>query len=171
MPVLSMQDELKCAICLEYLVKPTQLHACGHSFCTLCLHTCVQRCGARCPECRMDIAEAPSAPFLGIERAILLSLQSCEQELLRYRQRVADAELSIRQLEDVWKRFRGKKPIYDKEDEIYRCPECHWEIDDRTGICTGAACDLFYPSAVTNADEEEDEEEEDEEEEDEDEEA
>jgi hypothetical protein len=164
----SFRSQFQCPICLDLLVKPTLLHGCGHSFCSLCLHAFVSGGGTRCPECRTEIKAAPSAPCLAMERALLALLGSYAPpaEVQLHAQRVQAAELRLRGLPDMWKRFQGKQPNYDKEDEVYRCLECQWEVNQRDGHCTN--CDEVYPSVVRPPGSDDDDEEEEEEEEEED---
>ncbi|GBG91071.1 hypothetical protein CBR_g51805 [Chara braunii] len=46
-----LRQELSCAVCLEICVEPSTT-TCGHSFCSSCLRSSIQRCGPKCPKCR-----------------------------------------------------------------------------------------------------------------------
>lgn len=51
MRVLVPEKMIECGICLDLIVEPLTI-ACGHSFCRMCLHTCLRRSNKKCPACR-----------------------------------------------------------------------------------------------------------------------
>ncbi|XP_027716312.1 LOW QUALITY PROTEIN: E3 ubiquitin-protein ligase TRIM7-like [Vombatus ursinus] len=52
-PVRLLQEEVTCAICLDYLHEPVTID-CGHNFCRACITRCWDEMGRRfpCPQCR-----------------------------------------------------------------------------------------------------------------------
>ncbi|CAM4558718.1 E3 ubiquitin-protein ligase TRIM39-like isoform X2 [Lepidochelys kempii] len=52
-PVLSLQDELSCSICLEYFKEPVSIH-CGHNYCRACISQFWGEMDTNfsCPQCR-----------------------------------------------------------------------------------------------------------------------
>ncbi|EMP25889.1 Zinc finger protein RFP [Chelonia mydas] len=52
-PVLSLQDELSCSICLEYFKEPVSIH-CGHNYCRACISQFWGETDTNfsCPQCR-----------------------------------------------------------------------------------------------------------------------
>ena len=157
-PPPNYRAEFQCAICLDLLVKPVQLHDCSHTFCTICLHTFVEAGGLACPECRTVIKVPPSAVSLSMERALhsLMSAYDTPEEVQRQTKR--EQEASTVSTDVLWKRI-AKQPRYDAEDDLFFCTICHHEIDDRDGYCT--KCNEFYPAAIREQPEEEEDEEDD----------
>ncbi|XP_068959505.1 LOW QUALITY PROTEIN: E3 ubiquitin-protein ligase TRIM11-like [Petaurus breviceps papuanus] len=52
-PVRLLQEEVTCAVCLDYLHEPVTID-CGHNFCRACITRCWDEMGRRfpCPQCR-----------------------------------------------------------------------------------------------------------------------
>ena len=50
----ALEDVMKCAICLEYMVQPMTLNECAHSYCKICLvtHLSVSK---TCPLCMVHV--------------------------------------------------------------------------------------------------------------------
>ena len=46
-----VKDQLNCCICLERMKVPTSAIPCLHTFCELCILTCLKR-DNKCPTCR-----------------------------------------------------------------------------------------------------------------------
>ncbi|XP_038227459.1 zinc finger protein RFP-like isoform X2 [Dermochelys coriacea] len=80
-PVLSLQDELSCSICLEYFKEPVSIH-CGHNYCRACISQCWGETDTNfsCPQCRETAQQKLFRPNreLGkvVEIARQLSLQA-----------------------------------------------------------------------------------------------
>ncbi|CAM4558017.1 E3 ubiquitin-protein ligase TRIM7-like isoform X1 [Lepidochelys kempii] len=53
-PARSLQDELTCPVCLEYLRDPVMVSDCGHNFCRACVTKCWEDSerSLGCPQCR-----------------------------------------------------------------------------------------------------------------------
>jgi hypothetical protein len=155
-----LEDDLTCSICLELLTRPVTLSDCGHSFCFLCIRTMVSsevdRAGDaggikyHCPSCRVRILHPPTAPNHMMAKCVktlvsawapkareeaLKSMRETEEQV----DKVLDAAREGRC--DPWSFFAAQEPIYDKEDGVYRCALCVWELDD-DGSCQhcGWAC-------------------------------
>uniref|UniRef100_A0A452HZC4 RING-type domain-containing protein n=1 Tax=Gopherus agassizii TaxID=38772 RepID=A0A452HZC4_9SAUR len=60
-PARSLQDELTCPVCLEYLRDPVMVSDCGHNFCRACVTKCWEESERSlcCPQCREP---APAGP-------------------------------------------------------------------------------------------------------------
>eukprot|EP00960_Hanusia_phi_P035515 751763-Hanusia_phi.AAC.2 len=176
----SLETDLTCPICLDLVARPVTLTECGHTFCFLCIRTNIrtvqdQQLVPSCPNCRKNITITPSAPNLMIEKCVktlIMSKPASEQnELLgKLKESTNRADRIIKHEEDVWSCFQmHQDPLFDADDNVYRCRVCMWEIDEEF-TCTNPACRRRWSSSqsmremhVNVDDEEEDEQEEEEE--------
>ena len=55
------EEDLKCAICLDFFTAPVRITRCGHNFCQGCLTKMVTAGNTTwaCPECRKEQNQAP----------------------------------------------------------------------------------------------------------------
>ncbi|KYO17310.1 zinc finger protein RFP isoform A [Alligator mississippiensis] len=58
-PGRGLQDELTCAVCLEYFRDPVMVSDCGHNFCRACVTQCWEEAGRGlcCPQCREPVPQ------------------------------------------------------------------------------------------------------------------
>jgi len=50
-----VNDEFRCAICLDICTDTHLNPECGHRFCGLCIKNCLAKCRNECPNCRAHI--------------------------------------------------------------------------------------------------------------------
>ena len=55
------EEDLKCALCLDFFTAPVRITRCGHNFCQECLTRMIPAGETiwNCPECRMEQNQAP----------------------------------------------------------------------------------------------------------------
>ena len=54
------EEDLKCALCLDFFTAPVRITKCGHNFCQQCLAEIIAigKDSWRCPECRTEQSQA-----------------------------------------------------------------------------------------------------------------
>ncbi|KIX06920.1 uncharacterized protein Z518_04896 [Rhinocladiella mackenziei CBS 650.93] len=145
-----MRNLSLCKICIKPFYEPFVL-ACGHTYCYSCLAGWFGGPQARkrkknCPDCRVEVTVQPSPNYLlrdlvhmFISRAELLP----EDETVQEHQQAKEDEASVLAADraggglfkGAFKRLRPgydhwNRGFYDPGDNILRCPDCHWELED-----------------------------------------
>ncbi|KAK6364365.1 E3 ubiquitin ligase [Exophiala oligosperma] len=147
-----MRNLSLCKICIKPFYEPFIL-ACGHTYCYSCLANwfgCAHNRHKKknCPDCRAEVTLQPSPNFLlrdlvhmFIGRAELLP----EDETVAEHQKAKDDEAGQLAADRAGQGlFKGvfkhqhtfhipsfwARGILDHEDNVMRCPECHWELED-----------------------------------------
>ena len=133
-----------CAICSRPFYEP-YIISCGHTFCFSCLQQYFSSGNQRrktCPSCRQPVLHDPAPNFA--LRDITHNLIS-KPELLLYDETTekhiqwANEEASILSKAKTSKGAQrslfgfhvdGRRPLYDMEDGVHRCPNCNWELED-----------------------------------------
>lgn len=134
---------LGCTICSTIMLEPYTLQ-CGHTFCKDCLISWlkqVQEGVSTCPTCRKPIESEPHLSLALRELALVVVASNN----VKYPDRVVPP--SALELDRV-PRFLDHivpPPRYDTEDDVYRCTQCSYEVED-DGHCSG--CGRFYPSVA-----------------------
>jgi hypothetical protein len=147
----SMRQLITCKICQRFLSEPYGL-ACGHTYCYVCLDAwLVAQRKRTCPDCRGTIKTQPVPSFLIREmtrvfayRAELLPDGETVEEHDEYIKE-AVAKVSIDKesgglFSGLFKHGERMQwmPLHDPGDDVDRCPNCHWELEE--GVC--ASCGL-----------------------------
>lgn len=142
----SMRQLITCKICQRFLSEPYGL-ACGHTYCYVCLDAwLVAQKKRTCPDCRATIKQQPVPSFLIREMTRVFAYRA---ELLPDGETVEEHDEYIK--EAVGKVTRDKEsgglfsglfkhgerlqwlPLHDPGDDVDRCPNCHWELEE--GVC------------------------------------
>lgn len=141
----AMRGLITCKICQRFLSEPYGL-ACGHTYCYVCLDAwLVAQRKRTCPDCRASIKHEPVPSYLIREMTRVFAYRA---ELLPDGETVEEHDEYIR--EAVAKvagdkqnggLFRGLfqnermrwMPLHDPGDQVDRCPNCHWELEE--GVC------------------------------------
>ncbi|KAF4553907.1 Zinc finger C3HC4 type domain-containing protein 1 [Elsinoe fawcettii] len=142
-----LRQTLTCKICEKLFYEPYVLH-CGHTYCYRCLSTWFNsNSKMSCPNCRVRITQTP-APSYAIKDMVLVFMKRAE--LLPDGETVQEHEIWRKEEEDhltadknnkdprsggLFKgRFNGRRgvlrPLVDPTDNVARCPNCHWELED-----------------------------------------
>jgi len=155
----SLRQMLTCKICERLYYEPYVL-ACGHTYCYSCLSTWFTANRKKpCPNCRVPTKEQPAPSYvikdmvhLFVLRSELLPDGETREQHLQWQQEEAEIVQRDRDNGDapggglfkgVFNKRRGipHAPVYDPEDNVDRCPRCHWELEDdmcqRCGIHVG----------------------------------
>ncbi|KIW26251.1 uncharacterized protein PV07_09364 [Cladophialophora immunda] len=153
-----------CKICMRSLYEPYVL-SCGHTYCYTCLASWFGGAQRRnksksCPDCRTKIMTQPSPNYLLrdlvhmlIGRADLLPEDETIQEHQVAKEEEAAQLAADRNGPGLFKgifltpiraQLRWGRGILDLEDNVVRCPECHWEIED--GECGRCGFNEIYDS-------------------------
>ncbi|KIW51218.1 hypothetical protein PV05_09960 [Exophiala xenobiotica] len=154
-----------CKICIKPFYEPFIL-GCGHTYCYSCLASWfggaqTRKKNKNCPDCRAEVTIQPSPNFLlrdlvhmFIGRAELLP----EDETVHEHQQAREDEAVLLAADragpglfkGVFKRphpahvfFPWARGILDHEDNVMRCPECHWELED--GQCLQCGFHEYEP--------------------------
>ncbi|KAK6350821.1 E3 ubiquitin ligase [Orbilia javanica] len=154
-----LQKCATCVVCQDLLFEPYSL-GCGHVFCYTCLRDWFHQ-KKTCPECRARARHQPAPAYLirdmidtFVQRAVL---QSPHEEGLALKQQKEEA-LKVIELDrsdprglfgGMFTRRPDSQPVYDPADGVARCPDCHWEIENR--VCTNCRR-RFYGSEMPGAD-------------------
>ncbi|KIW72016.1 hypothetical protein PV04_00240 [Phialophora macrospora] len=146
-----MRNLSLCKICIKPFYEPFIL-PCGHTYCYSCLASWFgggtgRRSKSTCPDCRANVRVEPSPNYLlrdlvhmFIGRAELLP----EDETVQEHQTAKDEEAVLLAADRagpglfkgaflglgharVARNWRGG--ILDPEDNVWRCPNCHWELE------------------------------------------
>lgn len=169
--VRDLRDSLTCQICLKLLYEPFTT-SCGHTYCYECLNQWFAGNGdglkKTCPDCRSRIRHQPAPAFLVRQMVEVL----CKRNELLPDGETVDEHTQMRQemvsLVDKHKSdtskhgglFEGRfahpdrpNAFYSADENIWRCPSCHNELEDH--YCE--ACELMFDeegNPVRNYDEE-----------------
>ena len=145
----SMRNLITCKICQRFLSEPYGL-ACGHTYCYVCLDAwLVAQRKRTCPDCRATIKQQPVPSFLIREmtrvfayRAELLPDGETVEEHDEY---IKEAVAKVSEDKESGGLFSGLfrnaerlqwGPLHDPGDDVDRCPNCHWELEEgRCGSC------------------------------------
>ena len=88
------EEDLKCALCLDFFTAPVRITKCGHNFCQQCLTEMVPAGEATwpCPECRTEQNQAPE------EQARNFFLEKTVEKFLSMRETMCAAHGSQKKL-------------------------------------------------------------------------
>lgn len=134
---------LKCTVCTSLMLEPYTLQ-CGHTFCKDCLKSWlkqIQEGVTTCPTCRKPIE---SEPYLSLALRELALVVVASNNIKYPEREIPPSALEL----DKVPRFLDHivpPPKYDTDDDVYRCTQCHYEVED-DGHCSG--CGRFYPSVA-----------------------
>jgi hypothetical protein len=143
-----MRQLITCKICQRFLSEPYGL-ACGHTYCYVCLDAwLVAQKKRTCPDCRATIKEQPVPSYLIREMTRVFAYR---QELLpdgetveEHDEYIKEAVAQVSTDKETGGLFSGLfkggrmhwMPIHDPGDDVDRCPNCHWELEEgRCGSC------------------------------------
>ncbi|KIX97738.1 uncharacterized protein Z520_06516 [Fonsecaea multimorphosa CBS 102226] len=153
-----------CKICMRSLYEPFIL-SCGHTYCYSCLASWFggalrRRSKKNCPDCRARITAEPSPNYILRDLVHMLTGRAellPEDETLQEHQLAKDVEAAqvaadrtgpglfkgifVRPIRG---QLRWGQGILDPEDNVLRCPECHWELED--GECPHCGFHEMYDS-------------------------
>lgn len=131
-------EPLVCTICQELMLNPYSL-GCGHTFCGLCLqHWFKNRQynngDKTCPTCRTKVTVKPVHVHALRELAdnVLAAVEKADPA-----HAAEIREHSQPHSGPLFDEFHFAAPMRDREDDVYRCPECNWEIEDGTCVNCG----------------------------------
>jgi hypothetical protein len=144
----TMRQLITCKICQRFLSEPYGL-ACGHTYCYVCLDAwLVAQKKRTCPDCRATIKEQPIPSYLIREMTRVFAYR---QELLPEGETVEEHDEYIKEAvaqvsgdKETGGLFSGLfkggrmhwMPLHDPGDDVDRCPNCHWELEEgRCGSC------------------------------------
>jgi hypothetical protein len=144
----TMRQLITCKICQRFLSEPYGL-ACGHTYCYVCLDAwLVAQKKRTCPDCRATIGEQPVPSYLIREMTRVFAYR---QELLPDGETVEEHDEYIKEAvaqvatdketDGLFSGlFKGGRmhwmPLHDPGDDVDRCPNCHWELEEgRCGSC------------------------------------
>jgi hypothetical protein len=144
----TMRQLITCKICQRFLSEPYGL-ACGHTYCYVCLDAwLVAQKKRTCPDCRATIKEQPVPSYLIREMTRVFAYR---QELLPEGETVEEHDEYIKEAvaqvsgdKETGGLFSGLfeggrmhwMPLHDPGDDVDRCPNCHWELEEgRCGSC------------------------------------
>ena len=141
----TMRQLITCKICQRFLSEPYGL-ACGHTYCYVCLDAwLVAQKKRTCPDCRATIKEQPVPSYLIREMTRVFAYR---QELLPEGETVEEHDEYIKEAvaqvsgdKETGGLFSGLfkggrmhwMPLHDPGDDVDRCPNCHWELEE--GSC------------------------------------
>ncbi|KAF2405316.1 hypothetical protein EJ06DRAFT_518315 [Trichodelitschia bisporula] len=148
----SIRSMVTCKICYGLLYEPYTT-SCGHTYCYSCLCNSFGApssggaSGKSCPECRTTLDHAPAPSYLVrelthhlIKKPELLPTGETLDQHAEWQKEQAD--MVQRDKTNTDRRngglFRGHfrrrmRPVHDAQDDVDRCPYCHWEVAD--GVC------------------------------------
>jgi hypothetical protein len=148
-----MRSLALCKICIKPFYEPFIL-SCGHTYCYSCLASWFggghgRKSKKSCPDCRARVRVQPSPNYLlrdlvhmFIGRAELLPEDETVQEHEQAKEEEAVLLAADRAGSGLFKGVFAEPagPLYfqrqwghgfhDPEDNVVRCPECHWELED-----------------------------------------
>jgi len=148
----TMRQLITCKICQRFLSEPYGL-ACGHTYCYVCLDAwLVAQKKRTCPDCRATIKEQPVPSYLIREMTRVFAYR---QELLPDGETVEEHDEYIKEAvskvstdKDAGGLFSGLfkggrmhwMPMHDPGDDVDRCPNCHWELEE--GRCNSCGLNI-----------------------------
>ncbi|RVX73993.1 hypothetical protein B0A52_02883 [Exophiala mesophila] len=144
-----MRNLSLCKICIKPFYEPFIL-ACGHTYCYSCLASWFggghgRKRNKNCPDCRAAVTVQPSPNYLlrdlshmFVGRAELLPEDETLEEHQTGKREEADLLAADRAGPGLFKGAFAVKSrvlrlgggILDAEDNVVRCPECHWELEE-----------------------------------------
>ncbi|OAP54932.1 hypothetical protein AYL99_10632 [Fonsecaea erecta] len=164
-----------CKICMRSLYEPFIL-SCGHTYCYTCLTSWFgeklvrkgQGNKRNCPDCRTKIRVQPSPNYLLrdlvhmlISRADLLPEDESVQDHQLAKEEEAASLAADRKGPGIFKGIFEKKEqragiwargLRDEEDNVVRCPDCHWELENgECGRC-GFLEDMYNSASPFESD-------------------
>ncbi|KXS94522.1 hypothetical protein AC579_2836 [Pseudocercospora musae] len=147
----AMRQLITCKICLRFLYEPYAL-TCGHTYCYSCIMNWMGKDQAQqkkktCPDCRTIIREQPAPSYLIKEMVLIFSnrvelLPEGETSEEHHAMAREEAETVAKDKADMdqetgglfqgrFKRGGRLNPVLairDLSDNVYRCPNCAFEI-------------------------------------------
>ncbi|KAL3481653.1 hypothetical protein BJX99DRAFT_218742 [Aspergillus californicus] len=138
---------IQCGICIRPLYEPFTL-ACGHTFCYGCLTSWFAEGSSNktCPDCRAPVKSEPAPAYLVravvqlfTSRAELLDKgETTDQHKTHSVEEAQKLETDKKNpnpkdgglFRGIFNKKRPNRPIVDLEDNVVRCPECSWELDE-----------------------------------------
>lgn len=148
-----MRNLSLCKICIKPFYEPFIL-GCGHTYCYSCLASWFggaqgRRKNRNCPDCRAVVTIQPSPNYLlrdlvhmFIGRVELLPEDETIEEHQQAKEEEAGLLAADRAGPGLFKGVFLRRPqhiirlghgVFDEDDNVVRCPECHWELED--GAC------------------------------------
>ncbi|AOA62463.1 E3 ubiquitin ligase [Komagataella phaffii CBS 7435] len=129
-------EHLTCTICQDLMIIPF-VTSCGHSFCYGCIYEWLRKRPRTCPICRTTVQAEP-IPNHSLRNILSQFIETC----LEIFPEVADTVKTIhaQQTELFEKDSKNKASlfgsifqnkgyaVYDTDDGVTRCSECHWEV-------------------------------------------
>lgn len=118
--VSDLKDALRCMLCRDYIVFPTELLPCSHLFCSSCVETFVIRNSAGdCPHCQTPITSYKARTKFNfvniIEKALKLGLT--DREFLTYSHRMSHRKHELLQ------RQRTLATLREKQESVQYSPK------------------------------------------------
>lgn len=138
----ALRDAIGCVVCNCIMVEPYALR-CGHTFCGKCLQSWTRERAenSTCPTCRAPIESKPVF-CLALRQLALVVIASYNADL-DTTEKIPGESLELSESPSFFNNNTTGIPIFDSEDQIYRCPHCSHEIED-DGRCSG--CDAYFLS-------------------------
>lgn len=138
----SLQNVIGCVVCNCIMVEPYTLQ-CGHTFCGKCLQSWTkERAGnSTCPTCRAPIERNPVFCWALRHLAhVIIQSYNADPSTTEI---IPEESLELIETPSFVNKHATGTPIFDEEDQIYRCPHCSHEIED-DGWCSG--CNVYFRS-------------------------
>nr|POE51513.1 putative ring finger protein [Quercus suber] len=143
--VNAMRNLITCQICHNLMYEPFSL-ACGHTYCYSCLSQWLGH-NKSCPDCRTRATQQPVPSYLVREMVLIFISrtqllpdgETSEEHVKNARE---EAGLVAQDRANTDKKtgglFKGAfsqantrlMPVHDPGDDVVRCPNCHWELED-----------------------------------------
>ncbi|KEF62181.1 uncharacterized protein A1O9_00153 [Exophiala aquamarina CBS 119918] len=148
-----MRNLSLCKICIKPFYEPFIL-GCGHTYCYSCLASWFGGAQGRkknrnCPDCRAVVTIQPSPNYLlrdlvhmFVGRVELLPEDETMEEHQQAKEEEAGVLAADRAGPGLFKGVFLRRPhhiirpghgVLDEDDNVVRCPECYWELED--GAC------------------------------------
>nr|POE63523.1 putative ring finger protein [Quercus suber] len=143
--VNAMRNLITCQICHNPMYEPFSL-ACGHTYCYSCLSQWLGH-NKSCPDCRTRATQQPVPSYLVREMVLVLISRT---QLLPDGETLEDHAKNAREEAGLVAQDRANTdpktgglfkgafnlsntrlmPVHDPGDDVDRCPNCHWELED-----------------------------------------
>jgi len=149
-----LRESLECSICNSLMLDPYTIQ-CGHTFCGNCLLLWIKERHEQstCPQCRSNILSEPVLSLSLRQLALAVAHSWNASQTPKF----SAEDLAPKETPLFFPDGPATYPVYDAEDDIYRCPQCSHEVDD--GECTNCgrrfrpvAEDHDYTSGSENED-------------------
>ncbi|XP_037227871.1 E3 ubiquitin-protein ligase TRIM11-like isoform X1 [Falco rusticolus] len=104
-----LQEEITCAICLDFFHDPVMILSCGHNFCRRCLERCsadASRAGS-CPQCRLPFPHGGFRPNRQLANVV-----------------AAVQELAMPAAEELCQRHHQPLTLFSRRDGRLLCTTC-----------------------------------------------